>query len=117
MGLREQDLTGASVRLLREGLGLSQTAFWKAVGVSQSVGSRYEADMPIPRAVRILIVATYVSGVKIDTTTLEGVAELTRLGSIQSNLEHAKETARDITQRIEHAVERLETAASTLSNL
>lgn len=110
MNLTEKDITGPIARKLREELGLTQGAFWKPIGVKQSVGSRYEAEMKIPHAVRILLVANYISGMKIDTATQEGVAELSRLGSLQSKNNSAKavvakaiksiETARDASQTI-----------------
>ena len=90
MNLTEKDITGAVARKLRETAGLTQTAFWEPIGVKQSVGCRYESDIPIPQAVRILLVAHYVSGVKIDAATHDGVAELAQLGAIQSNLNKVK---------------------------
>lgn len=114
MPLTEKHITASVVRAMREDLGLSQAAFWRAVGVEQSVGCRYESESArIPQPVRILIVAHYVGGVSIDATTPEGVAELSRLGSVQK----AKKTARDISKNIRHAAERLNLTASHLTNL
>ena len=113
MPFTEKDITGSVVRAMREKLGLSQSAFWQAVGVEQSVGCRYESDKRIPRPVRILIVAHYVSGVKINAATHEGVQELARLGSMQQS----KKAIHDIRKSIKSAAERLEHAAERLTNL
>lgn len=85
--ITERDITAAKARELQEQSGLSQTAFWNAVGVQQSVGCRYQAGQTkIPKPVRMLIVATYVSrtgtaladikGVKAEAKRVEG--ELSR---------------------------------------
>lgn len=40
-------------------LGLNQTEFWGAIGVNQSVGSRYETGRTIPRPVLMLLKLKY----------------------------------------------------------
>lgn len=47
--------TGESAARLREALRLNQTAFWGAVAVTQSAGSRYEGQRKMPRSVRALL--------------------------------------------------------------
>lgn len=110
MNLTEQDITGPIARKLREDAGLTQTAFWEPLGVKQSVGCRYESDIAIPHAVRILMVAHYVSGMKIDTATQEGVAELSRLGAIQSKQTQSK-------SMVAKAIKNLETARDALQSI
>ncbi len=117
MPLTEKDITGNAVRAIREELGMTQTAFWTAIGVKQSVGCRYEADMPIPHPVRILIVARYVGGVKIDAGTPQGVADLTKLGAMQERISSARSTARDMSKTLKSAAQRLEAAAENLSSI
>ena len=117
MNLTEKDITGAVARTLREEAGLTQTAFWEPLGVKQSVGCRYESDIPIPQAVRILLVAHYVSGVKIDAATHDGVAELAQLGAIQSNLKEAKTLANAVRSDIAKASKKLQDAHDALQSL
>lgn len=95
--LTEKDITPAVARNIRLKAGMSQSGFWTPLGVSQSVGCRYEdGQAKIPRSVRILIVATYVAGVKIDTATAGGVQELSKFGALQARnrvIERAAEKA------------------------
>ncbi len=117
MTLTEKDITGVVARTLREKAGLTQTAFWEPLGVKQSVGCRYESDIAIPQAVRILLVAHYVSGVKIDAATHDGVAELAQLGAIQSNLKEAKTLANAVRSDIAKASKKLQDAHDALQSL
>ena len=80
----EKDITGPVCLKLRQSLGMSQTDFWRAVGWSQTAGSRHELGKhPIQTPVRILIYLIYVAKVKIDASTEEGVMELYRLAELQ----------------------------------
>lgn len=115
--ITESEITGALARKLREERGLTQSEFWRPLGVKQSVGCRYESDIPIPQAVRILLVAHYVSGVKIDAATPEGVAELARLGSIQSKQSQAKAIAGTVRTDLAKAIKNLEVARDALQTL
>ena len=45
----EQDVTGEAAKALRESCGLSQKAFWSAVGLTQSGGCRYERGNRLPK--------------------------------------------------------------------
>jgi transcriptional regulator with XRE-family HTH domain len=117
MTLTEKEITGALARQLREQAGLTQTAFWEPLGVKQSVGCRYEADIPIPQAVRILLVAHYVSGIKIDAGTREGVAELSRLGAIQSKHAHARALTSGVRTDLTRAMKSLKTAHDALDSI
>lgn len=110
----ESEITGAFARELREKLGLTQAEFWRPLGVKQSVGCRYEAEVQIPQAVRILLVARYVSGVKIDASTPEGVAELWRLGSMQSCQAQAKSSVAHAKADVTKAIKSLEAARNAL---
>ncbi len=50
---------------LRRASGLSQTEFWRKVGITQSSGSRYEAGRRLPPPVAYLIDLIYVRGIDI----------------------------------------------------
>lgn len=115
--ITESEITGALARKLREERGLSQSEFWRPLGVQQSVGCRYESDIPIPQAVRILLVANYVSGIKINAATPEGVAELARLGAIQSKQTKAKAVAGAVRTDLSKAIKNLEVARDALQSL
>lgn len=117
MKLTEKDITGAVAKELREKAKLTQAAFWEPVGVQQSVGCRYEQGGEIPKAARILIVARYVSGVVIDAATTDGVADLARLGEIQSKAIHVKTITKAASADISKAVKSLTDAQQALSNV
>lgn len=117
MQLTEKDITGPLVRTIRTGTGLSQKAFWGPLGVKQSVGCKYEADTPIPHSVRILIVATYIGGLKIDATSGEAVAGLTKLGSIQSSFQDAAIAAAVAREQLDLAAHNIQQARSTLAGI
>jgi predicted transcriptional regulator len=55
---------------LRQQLGLTQTQFWRALGVTQSAGSRYENGRGIPKPVHELVRVRYVE--QIDTKAIRG---------------------------------------------
>lgn len=63
-------LSGKSVRKLRRRLKLSQQAFWGALGITQSGGSRYEGGQVMSKPVRELLRIVHVEG--IPTGTLRG---------------------------------------------
>lgn len=113
MKLTEKDITASVARQMREDAGLSQKAFWEPLGVQQSVGCKYEQDVKIPRSVRILIVARYVVGFKIDAGSQDGVQELAKLGKIQS----AKMLASSVRADIDSASKKLDAARDALSTL
>lgn len=46
-------------RELRRKLGLTQSQFWKRVGVGQSGGSRYESGRVMPEPVAMLLGVVY----------------------------------------------------------
>lgn len=117
MTLTEKDITSEVARKLREDSGLTQKAFWEPLGVQQSVGCRYERDIDVPKAVRILLVARYVSGVTIDAATHDGVAELKTLGAIQSNIKEAKSIASAVRGDLAKATKKLQDAHNALSSI
>lgn len=51
--------TGSDVQEHRKRLGLNQSEFWSAIGVTQSGGSRYESGRNIPKPVQLLLHLTY----------------------------------------------------------
>jgi predicted transcriptional regulator len=117
MTLTEKDITAEVARKLRENAGLTQRAFWEPLGVQQSVGCRYEKDIEIPKSVRILLVARYVSGMTIDAATHDGVAELTKLGAIQSNIKEAKSIASAVRGDLVKASKKLQDAHDALASI
>lgn len=62
-------------RRMRRILNLNQDNFWKAVGVTQSTGSRYESGRETPSQVRELLRLVYVEGIDITNLKREHVAE------------------------------------------
>ena len=80
----ERDVTGEAAKALRERRGLSQKAFWSAVGLTQSGGCRYERGNRLPKPIRILLFITYVARLKIDASTPAGADELCKLASMQA---------------------------------
>ncbi len=48
-----------AVARLRKRLGLNQTEFWNRLGVTQSVGSRYETGRRLRRSLAILLELAY----------------------------------------------------------
>ena len=117
MLITESEITGPIARTLREGLGLTQPAFWNPVGVKQSVGCRYEVDTPIPASVRILLVARYVAGLTIDATTAEGVADLQQLALVQAKVRSAKSIASSVKSDLNKTIKKLEAARDALQSL
>ncbi len=53
----------ASPKEIRRRLGLSQEAFWSRIGVTQSMGSRYERGWAIPKPVRRLLLLVHGKGI------------------------------------------------------
>lgn len=118
MAFTEKDITGAVARNIRLELKLSQSAFWKPLGVQQSVGARYEGEYnEIPQAVRILIVANYISGLKIDALTTDGVKELKALGKIQSSFQRATDVADTLRGTLDEAAKQISEVRKTLARL
>lgn len=117
MKITENTITGPIARDLREKAGMTQAQFWKPLGVQQSVGCRYESDMPIPNAVRILLVATYVAGMSIDTTTDDGVAALERLGTLQAKDRDLKKSAARAIRALDSAAAEIAGARDTIQSI
>ena len=55
----------ANPRAIREKLGMNQTEFWSALGITQSGGSRYESGRSMPRPVRELLRLVYIEHVNL----------------------------------------------------
>jgi transcriptional regulator with XRE-family HTH domain len=60
-------------RAIRERLGLNQTEFWAAIGITQSGGSRYESGRSLPRAVRELLRLVYIKHVPLANVSGQGI--------------------------------------------
>ena len=52
-------------RYLRQRLGLNQSQFWSAVGVTQSGGSRYESGRDMPKPVYELVRLVHIEGIDV----------------------------------------------------
>lgn len=98
----EKDITAEKTRELRTLSGLGQTAFWGAVGVGQSTGCRYESGQTkIPRTVRLLLLATYVSPT----------------GTALADIKAVKATARQVRRDLDKAADSLEAAREALGRV
>lgn len=53
------------VREVRQKLGLNQSQFWSAIGVTQSGGSRYESGRAVPRPVQALLNLVHIEQIDI----------------------------------------------------
>lgn len=112
----EDQITGPIARKMREELGLTQKQFWEPVGVAQSVACRYEtANVPVPRAVRILVVARYIGGLEIDASSEAGVRDLVRVAMLKHSQTKVRESYQDAQKSIGTAIASLETAAKALT--
>jgi transcriptional regulator with XRE-family HTH domain len=76
----ESDINGAVALSLRSGRGESQEVFWGRIGVTQAGGCRYERGRNIPRPVRLLVFASYVAGIPLDSRKEEGGALVKYIG-------------------------------------
>lgn len=68
-------------REIRRRLGMNQQAFWSAIGVTQSGGSRYESGRSMPRPVRELLRLVHIEGLdlgKVRREDLDIIAHLKR---------------------------------------
>lgn len=118
MKYTEKDISGPVAKAMREAAGMTQNAFWKPIGVHQSVSSKYEAGITkIPRSVRILIVANYVAGMKIDTTTGDGVAALERLGTLQAKDGELKKSSARAMRALDHAAAQIAGAREDIQSI
>lgn len=118
MALTEQEITGAVARTIRHELKMSQSAFWKPIGVQQSVGARYEGGYSdIPQAVRILIVANYVANLRVNTSTADNVQELKKLGQVQSSVRHAADVAEKVRGTLDEAAKQISEARKSLARI
>jgi len=57
--MSSKTISGEQAFALRRSLGISQADFWERLGVTQSGGSRYEKDRPIPKFVYLLMQLAY----------------------------------------------------------
>lgn len=72
---RRELFVAGNLRDLRRYMGLNQTAFWNAVGTTQSAGSRYESGRRTPQPVLDLIRVVHVEGIKLAQLQREHVPE------------------------------------------
>lgn len=111
----EQQIDGAAAKFLREKTGQSQRAFWKAYGMTQSCGCRYEGGAPMPKPIRTLIFLTHVAGLQIDASSEEGAAALIRLAKLQAS-ERADEKA-VIGEKLQAVIGHVKSAADVLQSV
>ena len=117
MKITQDDITGPMARDLRKQRGMTQKQFWNPVGVQQSVGTRYEQGAPMPEPVRILLASVYVGGLTIDARTADGMADLARLSSLQSNFKAASALARKATRDLDSAAKDIGEARAALQSI
>lgn len=114
----EKEITGPVAKALREAAKMTQGAFWNPIGVHQSVGSKYEsAETKIPRSVRILIVANYVAGMKIDTATVASIEALERLGILQAKDRDMKTSTARVLRALDSAAKEIAGARETIQSI
>jgi len=111
----EKEITGEVARALREQSGLTQKAFWTAMGITQSGGSRYEQVQFIPRPVRILIYTMYVAGIRVDASSKAGTEHLVKLARLQAS--EASESKQAIGAKIMDAMTHARKASKILAAL
>lgn len=118
--ITESEMTAAKALELRKAKGLTQEEFWGPIGVKQSVACRYEKGgkkLPLPRSVRILLVARYVCGLEMDTSSTKGVEDLAAVAGVLDRPEVAKQIAIHIKRDVIKAIKGLETARNALESL
>ena len=116
--MTQDQITGPVTREMRVKLGMTQKDFWAPAGVQQSVACRYETgDVAIPKSVRILLVAHYIAGLNIDASTKAGIAELAKLGAIQSSFKTASSEARRALRDLHSASKSIEQAQASLGKI
>lgn len=113
--LTEMDISGAAARHLRERAGLSQAAFWKPFGLTQSCGCRYETSAKIPKAIRSLVFLKYVAEIEMDLSTAEGARSLIDLGRIQAS--DKAENKKVIGEKIQRVMSNVREAKSILDSI
>lgn len=109
----EKEISGSVAKQLREQANKTQKEFWTSLGLTQSGGSRYEKDNPIPKPIRILIFAMYVTELKIDATTPAGVAGLIRLAKLQASETDVESVGAKVIEATKH----LKTASRLLNSI
>ena len=57
--MAKRQVTGQELHKLRSELGINQSAFWAAFGVTQSAGSRYESGRKMLEPTRKLFIRVY----------------------------------------------------------
>lgn len=78
--MTEDEIDGADALALRKRQGISQPKFWNPVGVSQAMGSKFEAGRhQIPASVRKLLFVRYVAGLDLDNPKQADFRNLKRL--------------------------------------
>lgn len=73
-----------NVRYIRKKSGLNQTAFWGAIRVTQSGGSRYESGLAIPNAVRELVRIVHIEQVQLHKINKNDLAVGERLKQLNA---------------------------------
>ena len=71
---------------IRRKLGLNQSEFWGAVGVTQSGGSRYESGRNMPRPVRELLRLVHIEGIDLGRVKGDDIAVASQLKKSNAKL-------------------------------
>lgn len=104
-----QDIDGATAVELRNGLGLSQRAFWGAISVSSPAGCSYETGrIRIPAPVKRLLFLQYVAGIPTDLT-LGDAQQQAALGAAIRSSRETRETVNNAAHLIERGLNTLNT--------
>lgn len=85
-----------NVREMRKKLGLTQSEFWNAVGVTQSCGSRYESGRDICKAISELIRIVHIEQVQLHKINKNDLTVGNHLRQV--NARQYKETLQKIKQ-------------------
>lgn len=85
---REKAITGFTARQMRQDLGLSQEAFWGAIGVRRETGNNYERHGRLTEPVRRLLFLHYTAGIPVNGSP----DALVRIGRLARADESATET-------------------------
>lgn len=107
----QEEITGASARQIRKEMGLSQEAFWGAVGVKRETGNNYERRGRITEPVRRLLFMHYVAGIPVDADP----RELLRIGRIAQAGNAAVGALLSATECIGVAAAQLKTAVEAIT--
>lgn len=107
---RDEQITGAVARQIRQDLGRSQVVFWGAVGIKRDTGNNYERRGRLPEPVRRLVFMKYIAGIPVDAAP----DELVRVGRLAMSSRSAIESLAVAKEQARCSAEQLETAIKAI---